>query len=57
MSHGKAGDIEEGMYRTGSGKEIKSKKKTIKDLGVWTGEDASFEEHIEYLAQTSKVRT
>ena len=56
MSHGKAGDIEEGMYRTGSGKEIKSKK-TVKDLGVWTEEDASFEEHIEYLVQTSKVRT
>ena len=29
----------------------------MKDLGVWTGEDASFEEHIEYLVQSSKVRT
>ena len=26
-------------------------------LGVWTGEDASFEEHIEYLVQSSKIRT
>ena len=26
MSHGKTSDIEEGLYRTGSGKEIKSKK-------------------------------
>ena len=56
MSHGKTEDIEEGTYRTRSGKEIKSKK-TVKDLGVWTGEDASFEEHIEYLVQSSKVRT
>ena len=56
MSHGKTGDIEEGMYRTRSGKDIRSKK-TVKGLGIWTGEDASFEEHIEYLAQTSKVRT
>ena len=56
MSHGKKGDIEEGIYRTRSGKEIKPKK-TVKDLGVWTGEDASFEEHIEYLVQTSKIRT
>ena len=56
MSHGKAGDIEEGTYRTRSGEEIKSKK-TLKDLGVWTGEDASFEDHIEYLVQSSKVRT
>ena len=29
----------------------------MKDLGVWTGEDASFEDHIEYLVQSSKVRT
>ena len=29
----------------------------VKDLGAWTGEDASFEEHIEYLVQSSKVRT
>ena len=56
MSHGKKGEIEEGTYRTRSGKEIKAKK-TVKDLGVWTGEDASFEEHIEYLVQSSKVRT
>ena len=56
MSHGKAGHIEEGTYRTRSGEEIKSKK-TLKDLGVWTGEDASFEDHIEYLVQSSKVRT
>ena len=48
MSHGKAGNIEEGTYRTRSGDGIKSKK-TVKDLGVWTGEDASFEDHIEYL--------
>ena len=39
-----------------SGEEIKSKK-TVKDLGVWTGEDASFEDHIECLVQSSKVRT
>ena len=32
-------------------------KKTVKDLGVWTGEDASFEEHIEYHVQASKIRT
>merc|ERR1712002_332711 len=56
MGHGKTEDIEDGTYRTRSGKEIKSKK-TVKDLGVWTGEDASFEEHIEYLVQSSKVRT
>ena len=51
----KTGDIEEGIYRTRSGKEIKSKK-TVKDLGVCT-EDTSFEEHIEYLVQSSKIRT
>ena len=56
MSHGKSGDIEEGTYRTRSGEEIKYKK-TVKDLGVWTGEDASFEDHIECLVQSSKVRT
>ena len=50
LSHGKTEDVEEGIYRTRSGKEIKPKK-TVKDLGVWTGEDASFEEHIEYLVQ------
>ena len=50
MSHGKTGDIEEGIYRTRSGNEIMPKKK-VKDLGVWTGEDASFEEHIRYLVQ------
>ena len=55
MSHGKTGDIEEGTYRTGSGKVIESKK-IVKDLGVWTGEDVSFEEHIDNLVQTSKVR-
>ena len=32
-------------------------KKTVKHLGVWTGEDVSFEEHIEYLVQSSKIRT
>ena len=45
MSYVKTEDTEELMYRTGSGKEIKSKK-TVKDLGVWT-EDASFEEHFD----------
>ena len=29
----------------------------MKDLGVWTGEDASFEENIEYLVQSSKIKT
>ena len=56
LSHGKTDGVEEGIYKTRTGKEIKSKK-TVKDLGVWTGEDASFEEHIEYLVQSSKVRT
>ena len=51
ISHGKKGDIEEGIYRTRSGKEIKPKK-TVEDLGVWTGEDASCEEHIEYLVKS-----
>merc|ERR1712025_16525 len=55
-SHGETDGVEEGIYKTRTGKEIKSKK-TVKDLGVWTGEDASFEEHIEYLVQSSKVRT
>ena len=27
-----------------------SQKKTVKDLGIWTGEDASFEEHISTLS-------
>ena len=56
MSQGKKGDIDEGIIRTRSGKEIKLKK-AMKDLGVWTGQDASFEEHNEYLLQTSKIRT
>ena len=29
----------------------------VKDLGIWTGEDSSFEGHIEYLVQSSKIRT
>ena len=56
LSHGETDGVEEGIYKTRTGKEMKSKK-TVKDLGVWTGEDASFEEHIEYLVQSSKVRT
>merc|ERR1712029_782260 len=54
LNHGKTEDVGEGIYKTRSGKEIKSKK-TVKDLGIWTGEDASFEEHIEYLFQSGKV--
>ena len=55
-SHGVSGTIKDGMYETKACKEIKSKK-VIKDLGVWTGEDVSFEAHIEYIVQSSKIRT
>ena len=33
LSHGQTEDVEEGIYRTRSGKEIKPTK-TVKDLGV-----------------------
>ena len=56
MSHGNSDNIRGGIYKTESGKEIKANK-TIKDLGVLTGEDVSFEEHIEDVVQSSKIRS
>ena len=56
MSHGNSENIREEIYKTESGREIKANK-TIKDLGVLTGEDVSFEEHIEDVVQSSKIRS
>ena len=56
MSHGHLGNIKEGIYKTESGKEIKSNK-TIKDLGVLTSEDVSFKEHTEDVVKSSKIRS
>merc|ERR1712228_1032457 len=41
-------------YKTKSGKEIKPSK-TVKNLGVLTSKDVSFEEHIENVVQSSKI--
>ena len=54
MSHGYNGFNEPGKYKTKSGKEIKPSK-TVKDLGVLTSKDVSFEEHIENVVQSSKI--
>merc|ERR1711915_116982 len=54
MSHGNNGFNEPGKYKTKSGKEIKPSK-TVKDLGVLTSKDVSFEEHIENVVQSSKI--
>merc|ERR1712180_472072 len=54
MRHGNDGVNEPGKYKTKSGKEIKPSK-TVKDLGVLTSKDVSFEEHIESALQSSKI--
>merc|ERR1711867_354501 len=51
MSHGNNGINEPGKYKTKSGKEIKPSK-TVKDLGVLTSKDVSFEEHIENVVES-----
>ena len=48
MSHGNYEVNESGKYKTKSRKEIKPSK-TVKDFGVLTSKDVSFEEHIENI--------
>ena len=54
MSHGETKNTNAGIYKTKSGSEIKTGK-TIKDLGVLTGKDISFTEHIDDVVQSSKI--
>ena len=55
MSHGVAGHVVDGVYRTKSGKKIKENK-TVKDLEMLTSKDVSFTEHIDDLVQLSKIK-
>ena len=48
MSHGVAGHVVNGVYRTKSGEKIKENK-TVKDLEMFT-------EHIDDLVQLSKFK-
>ena len=48
MSHGVAGHVFDGVYRTKSGEKIKENK-TVKDLEMFT-------EHIDDLVQLSKIK-
>ena len=54
MSHGVAGHVVDGVYKTKSGEKIK--EKTVKDLEMLTSKDVSFTEHIDYLVQLSKIK-
>ena len=48
MSHGVAGHVVDGVYRTNSGENFKENK-TVKDLEMLTSKDVSFTEHIDDL--------
>ena len=54
MSHGVAGHVVDGVYKTKSGEKIK--EKTVKDLEMLTSKDVSFTEHIDNLVQLSKIK-
>ena len=55
MSHGVAGHVVDGVYRTKSGEKIKDNK-TVQDLEMLTSKDVSFTEHIDDLVQLSKIK-
>ena len=54
MSHGVAGHVVDGVYKTKLGEKIK--EKTVKDLEMLTSKDVSFTEHIDNLVQLSKIK-
>ena len=55
ISHGDLKNVERGTYKTKSGKLIEENK-TVKDLGVLTGRDISFSEHIDDLVLSSRIK-
>ena len=54
MNHEKKDTTRPGNYKPKSAEEIKANK-TLKDLGVFTSEGVSFEEHIENVVQSRKI--
>ena len=48
MSHRDTKNVSKGIYKTKSG-QIIEENKTIKDLGILTSKDISFDEHLDKL--------
>merc|ERR1711989_221658 len=55
MSHGYTKNVSKGTYRTKLG-QIKDESKTVKDLGILTSKDVSFDEHLDKLVLSSNIK-
>ena len=55
MSHGYTKNISKGEYKKKSG-QIIEESKTVKDLGILTSKDVSFDEHLDELVLSSNIR-
>ena len=55
MSHGYTKNVNKGEYKTKSGQLIEESK-TVKDLGILTSKDVSFDEHLDELVLSSNIK-
>merc|ERR1711962_403575 len=55
-SHGYTKNVSKGTYKTKSG-QIIEENKTVKDLGILTSKDVSFDEHLDELVLSSNIKT
>ena len=55
MSLGYTKNVSKGTYKTKSGKII-GESKTVKDLGILTSKDVSFDEHLDDLVLSSNIK-
>merc|ERR1711962_208209 len=55
MSHGYLRNVSKGTYKTKSGQLIEESK-TVKDLGILTSKDVSFDEHLDDLVLSSNIK-
>merc|ERR1711989_44609 len=54
MSHGYTKNVSKGTYKTKSG-QLKEENKTVKDLGILTSKDVSFDEYLDELVLSSNI--
>ena len=55
MSHCYTKNVSKGTYKTKSG-QIIEESKTVKDLGILTSKDVSFDEHLDELVLSSNIK-
>ena len=55
MSHGYTKNVIKGTYKTKSG-QIIEESETVKDLGILTSKDVSFDEHLDELVLSSNIK-